>query len=96
MACFHRCTDAGTIQEEETGSEAAFGVLVAEECFYLAGWEARFKAVIKTKNWRETASSVSRSSVKLKISPNFIYKVSRSPRQSKQTFPGFKLLMDDR
>lgn len=45
------------IQEEETETEAAFGVLVAEECFYLAAREVGFKAVNKTKTWQETVMS---------------------------------------
>ncbi len=46
------------IRDAEREAEAAFGVLGAEECFYLAGWKVRFKAVIKTKIWQETVLSV--------------------------------------
>lgn len=41
------------VQSGESGAEAAFGVLGAEECFYLAGGEVRLKAVIKTGIWQE-------------------------------------------
>lgn len=37
-ASYRRRTGGGVkVQEEETEAEAAFGVLGAEECFYLAG-----------------------------------------------------------
>lgn len=49
----HR-TKAGHEEEEREETQVAFGVLVAEECFYLAAFKVRLKAVNKTQIWQKT------------------------------------------